>query len=84
MTFVSPGPEAADHGLGPTPHLHHRHVQHHGRVRHSGVERDSPQDRIWLQPDRPRLPRPQVPGQRPDRAVGPGGRRGQPEGLMAS
>lgn len=81
---VSPGPEAADHGLGPTPHLYHRHVQHHGRVRHGGVERDSPQDRIRLQPDRPRLPRPQLPGQCPDRAVGPGSRRRQPEGLMAS
>lgn len=81
---VSPGPEAADHGLGPTSHLHHRHVQHHGRVGHSGVERDSPQDRIRLQPDRPWLPRPQLPGQRPDRAVGPGSRRGQPKGLMTS
>lgn len=79
-----PGPEAADHGLGPTPHLHHRNVQHHRRVGHGGVERDSPQDRIWLQPDRPRLPWPQLPGQCPDRAVGPGGWRGQLEGLMAS
>lgn len=81
---VSPGPEAADNSVGPTPDLHHRHIQHHGGVGHGCVERDSPQDRIWLQPDRPRLPRPQLPGQRFDGAVGSGGRRGQPEGLMFS
>lgn len=81
---VSPGPEAVDHGLGPTPNLHHRHIQHYRGVGHGCVERDSPQDRIWLQPDRPRLPWPQLLGQRLDGTVGSGGRRGQPERLTCS
>lgn len=79
---VSPGPKAVDYGLGPTAHLHHWHIQHHRRVGHRGVERDPPQDRIRLQPDWPWLSWPQLPGQRLDRAVGPGGGRGQPKRLM--
>lgn len=75
---VPAGPQALDHGLGPAPHLHNRHVEHHRRVGHGGVERDPPQDRVWFQSDRPWLPGPQLPGQCVDRTVGPGCKRGQP------
>lgn len=77
----SPGLKAAHHGLGPPPHFHDWDIQHHRRVGHGRVERDSPQDRVWLQPDRPRLPWPKLLGQRLDWAVGPGCWRGQSEGL---
>ena len=48
------------------------------------MERDSPQDGVWLQPDRPRLPGPQLPGQCLDGTVGPGCQRGQPQRLTSA
>lgn len=62
--------------MGPSANLLRRHVQHHRRVRHRHLERGSPQDRVWLQPDGPRLPRPGPLGQCPGRAEGSGHHRG--------
>ncbi len=59
----SAGAGAAESGVDTTPHLHRGHFQHHRGARHRHMERDPPQDWDDVQRLRPRLPRPQLPGQ---------------------
>uniref|UniRef100_A0AAY4DE85 E3 ubiquitin-protein ligase n=1 Tax=Denticeps clupeoides TaxID=299321 RepID=A0AAY4DE85_9TELE len=66
------GAGAAEGRLDAEAHLHRGHVQHHRRAGHGGVERDPPQDGDDVQRLRPRLPRPQLPGQRAGGAGGAG------------
>lgn len=70
------GSEAASGRMGPAAHFLRGHVQHHRRVGHSHLERGAPQDRVRLQPDGPRLPRPWTLGQRAGGAEGSGHHRG--------
>lgn len=79
------GSEAAPGGVGPQAHLLRGHIQHHRRVRHRHLERGAPQDRVWLQPHGPRLPRPRPLGQRSGGAQGSGDHRGgvSTQGLSA-
>lgn len=57
------GAGAAEGGVDTTPHLHRGHFQHHRGAWHRHLERDPPQDGDDVQRLRPRLPRPQLPGQ---------------------
>lgn len=52
--------------VDPPADLHGGDVEHHGRAGHGGVERDPPQDGDDVQRLGPRLPGPQLPGQRTD------------------
>lgn len=70
------GSEASSGSVGPSANFLRRHVQYHRRVRHRHLEWGSPQDRVRLQLDRPRLPRPGPLGQCPGRAEGSGHHRG--------
>lgn len=74
--FLHPGSEAAPGSMGPPAHFLCGHVQHHRGIRHGHLERGSPQDRVWLQPDRPWLPWPWPPRQCPGRAESSGHHRG--------
>lgn len=62
--------------MGPPAHFLRGYIQHHRRVRYGHLERGAPQDGVWLQPDRPWLPRPRALGQRPRGAESSGHHRG--------
>lgn len=70
------GSEASPGSVGPPAHFLRGYIQHHRRVRYGHLERGAPQDGVWLQPDRPWLPRPRALGQRPRGAESSGHHRG--------